>query len=225
MGAAYDYYKTGGWKFMGESKLEFGWFVLGSGLLDVEDINTKDELGVIQLRVGTGVLLKYSYSWTVRWVLLGMPMYLTMMLSIKAGCEFSHELAFSWINGEFHNWSFKPFKDITIVFGISFTATLGFGIKGFLEGWLRFVAGIEIRLYLAILSQEKSMLSGYGFVNATLGVTVFFTTASVTFWETGGNLFGPIPLGNAAPPLQQYALANAEPEEQRAIAASIAAEL
>ena len=215
-GLAFDYYTSNRVSFLMESKLELGVFVLASGrwALDnqVEDVKQL----VISFRGGFGMLLKYSFSWTVRWLLLAFPMYLTLMLSITAGFQFNSELSFSWINGGFQNWSFKPVRDITITFGISFTAILGAGIKGFIEGWLRFVAGINLRLHLAILSQERSTISGSYFVNATVGLTLFWLTTSVTFWKAADKLFDPVPLGNALPPLQQYALANAEPEEQQA---------
>ena len=215
-GAAFDYYANRKFSILMESKIEVGVFFLASGrwVLDnqVEDVKSK----YITFRGGFGMILSYSFSWTAHWTVIGYPMYLMLSLGIVAGFQVNTELGFSWINGNFQNWSFRPFRDVTITLGITFTAILGFGIKGFLESWLRFVAGINFRLFLPIFSEERSTLSGSYFLNATLGVTFFLFTLSTTFWEYSGDLFDPIPLGNAVSPLQQYALSNAQAEEEKA---------
>ena len=215
-GAAYDYYTKRRASILMDSKLEFGAFVLyccrWAPDNQVEDIKTM----VISARGGTGVLLKYSFSWTVRWVFVGVPMYISFMLAVSAGFQFNFEVAFSWVNGAFHNWSNRPIRDITIMVSVAFTAIFGVGVKGFYEFWLRFNAGIDFRLHLAIMSQEKSTISGTYFLKLTLGFTAFWLTFSKDLWQYSGKLFDPKPLSNAAPPLQQYALANAGTEEEKA---------
>ena len=215
-GVAYDYYTKRNPSVLMESKIEIGVFILLSGrwVLDnqVEDVKTT----TISYRGGTGMLLKYSFSWTARWTLGPVPMYLTFTIAISAGFQINYELSFCWVNGGFQNWSLKPIRDITITLGVSFTVIFGVGVKGFLEVWVRFVAGINFRLHLAILSQEKSTLSGDYFLNLTVGVTSLFLTLSKDFWKYADKLFDPVPVSNAAPPLQQYALANAATEEEKA---------
>ena len=94
MGAAYDYYKTEGWKFMGESKLEVGWFVLLSGRKDVDEDASKSERGMIKARLATGILLKYSYSWTILHMLGPVPLYVSFTLGVKAGFAVSPAAGF-----------------------------------------------------------------------------------------------------------------------------------
>ena len=215
-GVAYDYYTKRKASLLMESKIEIGIFALACGRwpLDnqVEDVKTR----VTSFRGGFGMLLKYSFSFTGRWVWFGVPMHITFILSLSAGFQANYEFAFCWVNGSFHNWSVKPVRDVTITIGFSFTAIFGVGVKGFFEGWIRFMAGIDIRLHLAIMSQEKSTLSGSYYLNLTVGLTAWWLTISKTVWKYSDKLFNPYPLSNAAPPLQQYALANAGTEEEKA---------
>jgi len=212
LGVAYQFYTMKKHTILQESKLDVGLFFILSARWDldntIEDVKTK----VITFRSGAGILLKYSYSWTIRFTLFCVPMYLSLTLAVNAGFQIGNEVAFAWVNGEFHNWSWKPIKDFTIMISVSFTAQFGVGIKGFIEAWARFVAGLEFRLHFVVNSEERSTFSGSYFLNFNVGVTLLIATYSMEFWSMGGPLFSPIPLANAAPPLQQYAYANAEPE-------------
>ena len=215
-GLAFDYYQIDKKRFMQERKLSFGWFVIAATRWatdnSIEDVKTK----IITVNAGIGLLVKFTYSWQMLGVFYGIPYYISITLAINAGCNMNFELGFSWVNGSFHNWKCTPLKDITITLGFSLTAQAGAGIKGFVEVWLRFSAGISFRIHLALMSQQKSTFSGDWFAKITIGYTFFWATVSADLLDKGGPLFDPIPLSNAAPPLQQYALANAAPTEEKA---------
>ena len=215
-GLAMDFYHMEKRTILQESKLSLGWFVIASGRWatdnSIEDVKTR----IITFNAGIGLLVKYSYSWQMRGLLCGVPFYIAITLAINVGCNMNFEVGFSWVNGAFHNWKLTPVKDVTITLGLSVIAQAGAGIKDFVDVWVRFSGGISFRIHLALMSQQKSTFSGDYFLKLTFGLTMFWLTTSVDIVDKGDKLFDPIPLSNAAPPLQQYAIANAEPTEQKA---------
>lgn len=215
MGAAYDYYKTEGWKFMGESKLEVGWFVLLSGRKDVDEDASKSERGMIKARLATGILLKYSYSWTILHMLGPVPLYVSFTLGVNAGFAVSLEAGFSWISFHgFDDWEFKPLRDITINIAFTFSAQVGAGVKGFLELYFRFSASLNFRITFVIMGAGLSSFTIGGNVGITLGVTLVFVDISKSWGPWGGTWYDSRANANAIPPLQQYALANANAPEE-----------
>ena len=211
LGLAYKYYTKNKVNFMVQSKIDVGAFMLFSGRwsLDnsIEDVKTR----LIAFRAGSGILVKYSFSWTVQGVIVVIPAYFSWTISISAGFQIGWEVSFAWVNGEFHNWAIKPIKDITITISPSITVQAGVGIKGFVEIWGRYVIGLSFRLHLVIFGQERSMFTGDLFMNVNVGVTLLFVTYSMELWAFNKHLFD-VPLANAAPPLQKYAYANEGPE-------------
>ena len=215
MGAAYDYYKTEGWKFMGESKLEVGWFVLLSGRKDVDEDASKSERGMIKARLATGILLKYSYSWTILHMLGPVPLYVSFTLGVNAGFAVSLEAGFSWTSDHgFDDWEFKPLRDITINIAFTFSAQVGAGVKGFLELYFRFSASLNFRITFVIMGAGLSSFTIGGNVGITLGVTLVFVDISKSWGPWGGTWYDSRTNANAIPPLQQYALANANAPEE-----------
>ncbi len=215
MGAAYDYYKTGGWKFLGESKLEFGWFVLGSGRMEGQDIGTKDEVGIIQVRAGTGVLLKYSYSWTFVHMVGFVPAYISFSLGVNAGFGISLQVGWTWKVGEkgFKSFEFKPFNDITILISFSFTAQAGVGIKGVADLYVRFLAQLNFRITLYLMGVGLNSFTVGGEISLTVGMTIVFVEISKTWGPWGGTWYDSA-ASNAIPPLQKYVVANAAAAEE-----------
>ena len=215
MGAAYDYYKTEGWKFMGESKLEVGWFVLLSGRKDVDEDAGKSERGMIKARLATGILLKYSYSWTILHMLGPVPLYVSFTLGVNAGFAVSLEAGFTWTADHgFDDWEFKPLRDITINIAFTFSAQVGAGVKGFLELYFRFTASLNFRITFVIMGSGLSFFTIGGNVGITLGVTLVFVDISKSWGPWGGTWYDSRTNANAIPPLQQYALANASAPEE-----------
>ncbi|MBQ2548856.1 MAG: hypothetical protein II558_08115, partial [Treponema sp.] len=129
---AKDYYKTQGFGFMGESSIDVGIFAVATGRWeldkDIPDITTTN----VSLRGGAGITVSYSYSWTLRYTVGPVPLYVCFTLGVSAG--FAAELAvnFSLNNGSFGGFEFNPINSITIDIGFMFSAQLGIGIKGFL---------------------------------------------------------------------------------------------
>ena len=215
MGAAYDYYKTGGWKFMGESKLEFGWFALLSGRKDVTDEETPTEKGIIKARFATGVLLKYSYSWTILHMIGPVPAYISFTIGINAGIAISLEAGFSWSAGVgFDDWEFKPLKDITISIALLFSAQVGVGVKGFLEVYFRVSASINFRITLVLMGAGLHSFTVGGSIGITLGVTLIFVDISKTWGPWSGTWYDSRTNANAVSPLQRYAIDRANAPEE-----------
>jgi len=209
MGAAYDYYKTQGWKFLGESKLEFGWFVLGSGRWQVDESGTDDETGVMEIRLGTGVLLKYSYSWTLVHMVGPIPAYICFSLGVNAGFGISLQMGWSWSAKKgFGAFEFKPLKDITILISFSFTAQAGMGIKGVADLYVRFLAQLNFRITLVLMGAGLHSFTVGGEISLTVGATIVFVEVSKTWGPWGGTWYDST-ASNALPPLQQYVAANA----------------
>ena len=209
MGAAYDYYKTGGWKFMGESKLEFGWFALVSARWDIDNKGEKDESGIIEGRGAAGVLLKYSYSWTILHMVGPFPVYICFTIGINAGFAIGLQVGFSWKSGRIGDWEFKPLKDITINIALLFSAQVGIGVKGFLEVYFRFTASINFRITLVIMGAGLNSFTVVGSIGITLGLTLIFVDISKSWGPWSGTWYDSRTNSNAASPLQRYAVANA----------------
>ena len=121
---AKDFYKTKGWKFMGESKIDVGIFVVASGRWeldnDVPDVKTKN----VRLKVGSGITVAYSFSWVISYPIGPVPVYLSFTLGISAGFAMEHSLSFCWVNGRFQNWELRPYNEITISITLSLSAAL-----------------------------------------------------------------------------------------------------
>lgn len=214
MGAAYDYYKTQGWKFLGESKLEFGWFVLGSGRWQVDESGIDDETGVMEIRFGTGVLLKYSYSWTLVHMVGPIPAYICFSLGVNAGFGISLQVGWSWSAKKgFGAFEFKPLKDITILISFSFTAQAGMGIKGVADLYVRFLAQLNFRITLVLMGAGLHSFTVGGEISLTVGATIVFVEISKTWGPWGGTWYDST-ASNALPPLQQYVAANADAAEE-----------
>ena len=213
LSAAYDYYKTGGWKFLGESKLEFGWFLLFSGRADGG--KEEGEVGVMEVRGGTGVLLKYSYSWTIVHMLGPVPLYVSFTLGVNAGVGLSMQVGWSWKDGEsgFGDFEFKPLKDITILISFSFMAQAGAGVKGMVDLYFRFMATMNFRITLVLMGAGLNSFTVGGEIGITIGLTALFIEVSKTFGPWGGIWYDST-ASNALPPLQQYYAKNAAEPEQ-----------
>ena len=128
MGAAYDYYKTKNWKFLGEAKIDFGFFALLSGRMEAENKNTEKEQDIMKGRLATGVLLKFAYSWTITYPVGPIPVYICFTVGVNVGFAISLEAGFAYSkDGGLKDWEFRPFNDITIDITLSFSAQAGAG--------------------------------------------------------------------------------------------------
>ena len=212
-GAAYDYYSRDEIKIMMESKVEFGWFALASGrwLIDnqIEDITHK----TVSIRGALGVTIKWSFTATLKFALGPVPFYGALTFGIAVGFSLSGEVSFAFVNGEFKDWRLR-FKDVVVNVGVTLTIQVGVGVKGFLDAWLKLIGGLNFRLLLVMSGDEKSTFSGTASISLTAGLTLFFMTIQrEVFNKSGLKLFDDIPLSNALPPLQQYAVKSNAPEE------------
>ena len=170
---AKDFYKTKGWKFMGESKIDVGIFIVATGRWnldeDVPDVKSK----VVKLKVGSGITAAYSFSWVVSYTIGPVPLYVSFTLGIAAGFAVEHALSFCWVNGRFQNWELRPYNECTISINISLAAALGVGIKGFLDAWVEISTVLSIIIRLSITSKTPSNTTVEGEVKLSIGATIF----------------------------------------------------
>ena len=207
---AKDFYKTKGWKFMGESGIDVGFFVVATGRWeldkDVPDVKSTN----VSLRVGSGVTVSYSFSWTISYPIGPVPVYVSFTLGIAAGFAMEHVLNFCWVNGRFQNWELKPYNDITIFISLSLAAALGVGIKGFLDAWVEMSATLNLAITLSITSKTPTSMTLGGVVKLSVGATVFF----ISFRKDWDLVNGPIWSSNASSNLLD-AYMNADGQQPR----------
>lgn len=168
------FYKTKGWKFMGESAIDMGFFVVATGRWELDGNVPDVKSTVVSLRVGTGVTVSYSFSWTISYPIGPVPVYVSFTLGIAAGFAMEHVLNFCWVNGGFQNWELKPYNDITISISLSLGAALGVGIKGFLDAWVELSATLSLIIRLSITDKTPTDMTLGGEVKLSVGATVFF---------------------------------------------------
>ena len=130
---AYEYYTENRLAFLMESKIKVGWFGLLSGRWQIDNKDRDVKLTVIKLRGAFGLTLKYSFSWTMKFTIGPVPVYIALTLAIAAGASFGIQAGFSWVNGAFHDWQLQPVKDAVFNLGFTFIAQAGVGIKGYLD--------------------------------------------------------------------------------------------
>ena len=188
---AREYYREKRWKVLGESTLKFGVFAVVTGRweLDNRDVDVKTKLATFI--GGVGFTISYNHSWTFSYPLGAalIPINITFTLGVSAGFGFNVlEVNLSWVNGEFKNWQVKCGRELTINIGLSFSARFGLGIKGFLEGWVLFTAGLNFMIRLFSDARSTGMALTYS-MSLTVGVTVFFFEASYTWQFLHGTIW------------------------------------
>ncbi|MBR2797169.1 MAG: hypothetical protein IKE17_05410 [Clostridia bacterium] len=213
---AKDLYKEKAWKFFGESKFNVGLFVVLTGRWeldkDIPNVITKN----ISIRGGVGVTLSYSFSWTVSYPIGPVPVYVCFTLGVSAGFAMEIAVDFCIVNGNFRNWNLRPVNNITITVGFLFSGQLGFGIKGFLEAWVRLTASLNFNLRLSIIDTSPSSFTIVGALDLTVGATVFFVSLSKN-WKIGEKQFWPKTSANL---LDHYMNAEANDETKTVEAVS-----
>ena len=186
---AKDFYKEKKFKFMGESDFKVGLYAVLTGRWeldkDIPDIISTN----VSLRGGFGVTLSYSWSWTASYPLGPVPVYICFTLGVSAGFAMDLAVNFCWVNGEFQNWQIKPVNSLTINVALSFSAQVGVGIKGFLEAWVRLNAILMFTIRLSIMDSTPSSMALAGAVTFSVGVTVFFQSATKTWDVVHGQIW------------------------------------
>ena len=211
---AFQYYTERSVTFLMESKIKFGLFGLVSGRWQIDKQDQDVKLTVVKVRGCVGVTLAYSFSWQMRFTIGVVPFYIAFSLGLSAGVGLGLQIGFSWADGSFHDWQLQLLKEIIVNLGFSFSAQGGMGVKGLLDLWLKFSAGLNFRLRLMLMGDGRSTISGSYSLSLSAGFTMFLLSASKDFWSSAGPLFDEIPLSNALPPLQQYAAQNAAAPEE-----------
>ena len=186
---AKDYYKTKKWKLMGESAIDMGIFAVLSGRWELDNDNPDVTTTRVSLRGGAGFTISYSYSWTISYPVIGIPLYVCFTLGISAG--FSAELVISLAmnNDQFGYFHLNPLNDITIDIGFMASVQLGIGIKGFVEAWAKLTFSLDIIIFWSIMDATPSGLTITGAITFTVGATIFFITASKTWNLVSGQIW------------------------------------
>ncbi|MBR3016317.1 MAG: hypothetical protein IKH57_04450 [Clostridia bacterium] len=176
-GLAKDFYQDKRFKCLANTSLEVGWYAVATGRWELDDsipdILSKD----VTLKLGTGFTASLAVSWTLSYPIFGpVPAYVTFTIGLSAGFAMEFSLYLNWVNGQFQDWEFIPIGEITIDIGLLVAAQLGIGIKGFVEGFVKLAASLDVILHLSMgdLGSLRVMFE----LNLTVGVTVFFVTVS-----------------------------------------------
>ena len=209
-GLAKDYYQEKKFKCLGETSLELGWFAVATGRWELDD-SIPDILSTdVTLKLGTGMTISLSVSWTISYPVGPVPAYIAITLGISVGFAMEFSLDLSYVNGEFKDWKLRPYSSFTIDIGILLAAQLGFGVKGFLEGFAKLAASLDVILRLSL--QEPASITITAALDLTVGVTVFFVTFSKSWNLAKKQLYPSESAGNL---LAHYMKAgNDEPEEK-----------
>lgn len=224
---AKDFYQEQRFKCLANTSLELGWFAVGTGRWELDDsipdLLSKD----VTLKFDSGFTVSFAVSWTLSYPIAGtVPAYVTFTIGISAGFAVEFALDLSWVNGQFQDWEFRPLSNITIDIGVLLAAQLGIGVKGFLEGFVKLAASMDIVLRISL--QEYASLTITAALDLTVGVTVFFITVSKTWnlarkqlwpWEGAGNLLAHYMNTGDDEPEEERDAAYGEPHSYPALAA------
>lgn len=195
---ARDYYKAKFWKFIGQSSIDVGFFVVATGRWQLDNSNPDVKSKDVVLRAGSGFTITYEYSWLVSYPLGPVPVYGCISVGIYAGFALQHELSFCWVNGEFQNWRLRPYKDINIYFGAFFSAQVGAGVKGFLDAWIKLMAYLDVMIRISLTDNDQSAVTVTGGVDVAVGATIFFASVRKT-WTLAETQFYPKDKGGLLP--------------------------
>ncbi|MBQ8963851.1 MAG: hypothetical protein IJ089_08640, partial [Clostridia bacterium] len=208
-GVAYDFYKSKGLKFIGTSDLKFGIFAVATGRWQLDNSDPDVKTKLITLKAGFGFTVTYSFSWGIAFLAGPVPLNLSLIIGVSAGASFNFQIDLAWENGEFQHWKGYLLKNIEINIGLSVAVQFGAGIKGFLDGYVRVGAALNILISLSVQDKSPVGLTITWAATMTVGVTIFWVDLSYNWTFAKGTLYP-----NAANLLEHYMNANASDVEK-----------
>ncbi len=210
---ACDYYKEQRFKCLRDFSVDVGWFVVATGRWEIED-NYDDILSkIVSFRVGSGITITLTASWTIIPIAALPFLYVAVSVSLSAGFASQWTLDLCWVNGAFKEWSLHPYDNFTIDIGIMFALQLGVGVKGFLDAFVKGTAGLDVVFTLSPYVGNSILITGA--LGVTVGATAFFVTISKP-WSWDKRFYPPESVGNL---LRHYMSANGDdpkPEKKEA---------
>ena len=208
---ACDFYKEQRFKCLRDFSIDVGWFVVATARWEIDD-NYDDVLSkIVSFRVGSGITVSLTASWTIIPIAALPFLYVAVSVSLSAGFASQWTLDLCWVNGEFQNWSLRPYDNLTIDIGIMFALQLGVGVKGFLDAYVKGTAGLDLVFTISAYAGNSIVITGA--LGVTVGVTAFFVTVSRS-WSWSQRFYPPEEVGNL---LRHYMNANdfdPEPKEK-----------
>lgn len=210
---ACDYFKEQRFKCLRDFSIDVGWFVVATGRWEIED-NYDDILSkIVSFRVGSGITVTLTASWTIIPIAALPFLYVAVSVSLSAGFASQWTLDLCWVNGAFQDWSLRPYDNFTIDIGIMFALQLGVGVKGFLDAYVKGTAGLDVVFTLSPYVGNSILITGA--LGVTVGATAFFVTVSKS-WSWDKRFYPPESVGNL---LRHYMSANGDdpkPEKKEA---------
>ena len=211
MGTAYRFYEESAAKFMGEAKLNMGFFAMISGSYksDTDDDSTLYSGGGIG-----GFTLIFSYDWTMAFTLLWVPMYVNFNFSASAGFGLGFQTSFLRRNNKLVDYTVSV-GTLTITIRFALTLALGIGIKDVACAWGSATGALSVAY--TFMPQHEATFRVDITVIVTLGMQLLFLKATHKVWE----LTPPLNLYNSADPrkksLMEKAVAKDAPKETRQV--------
>ena len=188
-GVAYDFYKSKGLKFIGTSDLKFGIFAVATGRWQLDNSDPDVKTKLITVRAGFGFTISYAFSWGIAFAAGPVPLNLTLSIGVSVGASFNFQIDLAWVNGEFQHWKAYLLKNIEFNISFSVAVQFGAGIKGFLEGYVRLGASLNILIALSVQDKTPSSIVITWAATMTVGVTIFWVDLSYTWTFKKGQLY------------------------------------
>ena len=173
IGAAYDYYKQDNVDMMKEMSTAFGWFGVFAGRWQKdEDFDT----WLITVSGTTGIIFSFSYTMTQPCAIGPVPIYMSLTFGLSVGFCVGLDVEFVCRSGEYDDFRFGAFPEVTIEIAFSVTATAGAGIKGIASIYISGTFCFNIAIALAPQTKPKVTPSVSAYI--TVGVELFIFSMS-----------------------------------------------
>ena len=161
-------------------KLDVGFFVMGSGRVQVEDDGSA--LWGFSAMAGFEVVLSFDYTQMMQ---IGpVPLYLNLNIALSAGVGVD-ALHVTWKtdkNSKPTGAQFSPIHSVTINLRLTVTVTIGVGIKGLCSLW---VSGSGMLNFLITINiSAPTTLQVYLEANVAVGFEIFWIKYSRVVWTS-----------------------------------------
>lgn len=186
---AFDYYREKAHKFLYSSTINIGLFATVSGRWQLDNSNPDVKTTLVNFRGGLGATVTYAFNWTWSYVIGPMPVYVGFTFGVSVGFGLEIDISTCWINGGFHDWRFRPVRDLTVNVNLNLAAYAGIGVKGFLDAYVKLGANLNlmIQMFLNDTTPNRERIT-YG-ASFTVGATLLLADLSYRWDFAKGTLF------------------------------------
>ena len=177
LGTAYKFYKERRFRFLAQSKLNFGMFVMLSGSFknDRDDGSSLWSVGGI-----VGVTLMYSFDFTMNVMLWVLPAYFNLNIGLSSGFGFGLQANLIRRDGKLVDYDIY-FPTITLTLRFAVTATVGFGVKDLACVWIACTGAISLSYTFMAEHEANFRIDITSFV--TVGAQFLFFKVTRKMWD------------------------------------------